>query len=85
MRVGLDGVSDIGISIVTGRDIRDSWHTFCVSGQWCAANVTYPKNETHEAGPLAPKFELIHGSLPSLFTYSWTQSGCLRNNWNTCE
>src|SRR5260221_802603 len=39
-REGLDGVSDISILIVTGRDIMDSLHTCWLKCQWCEANVS---------------------------------------------
>ncbi len=62
----MDGIHDVGISVVTGGNIGHCGSTFSVCGQRCVTDVPDAEDETHVLGLLAPEFELIPMFPPSL-------------------
>ena len=66
MRVGVDGVCNVGVSVVTRGHIRHCRSTFGVGAQWHVTDVPNTKDEMHVVGPLAPEFELTHAFPPLL-------------------
>src|SRR5258708_6743382 len=84
MRIGLDGVCDVSISIVTHRDARDCSSTFSIGHRGCTAEIPLSKNEAHMPWSFAPQFKIIHGAAPSLYGCSEVRSDCLRNSLSIC-
>ncbi len=80
MRVGVDGVHNVRVSVVARGHIRHCRSTFSVGAQWHVTDVPNTKDEMHVVGPLAPEFKLIHTFPPLLCMHSWFWSGCSRSS-----